>query len=196
MGLYISLEDVRVRLIGKVRFTTDENDENRMHESLANRLINEAEGHVEYDLSPRYAAPFQTDAGGAFTGLPARPTKETVRTLCEVQAVIRILETDFGRGTVVEADKYVEKLQKRYDGMVERVMKKKTDGGQEAQGWMYPPLPGLRLNYMNTEADDGYMGMVLSTSQGDGDYPRAQINDPSENFWNGTLDTIDQDGRR
>ncbi len=40
MGLYINREDVRVRLIGKVRFTEDEDEENKMSMRLLDRLIN------------------------------------------------------------------------------------------------------------------------------------------------------------
>lgn len=184
-ALYITFEAVRVRLIGKVKFTEDEDDENKMHVDLALRLIEEAEGAVEQALSPRYLAPFQGDGEGAFSGLPDRPTSEILRTLCELQSVIRILETDFGSGTAVQGDKYRESIQKRYDKMVEDLLAKRKDGGVESQGWRYPPLPGLALNYQNTEADDGYMGTVIvangSESQG---YARGQINDPSNSYWN------------
>lgn len=188
MGLYVQLEDVRVRLIGKVKFTTSEDDENKMHEDLANRLINEAEGQVEQDLSPRYAAPFQTSDGTAFRNLPSRPTREILRTLCELKSVIRILETDFGRGTIIDSDKYAVSIQKRYDSIVGQVLGKKKMNGEEAQGFAYPPLPGLKLNWMNSQSDDGFMGAVLTTSQGDGGYPSKQVNDPSESFWNGIID--------
>lgn len=190
MGLYVSFEDVRIRLIGKVRFTESESDENKMQVTLANRLIAEAEGQVELDLSPRYAAPFQTDQGLAFANLPERPTRNILRTLCELMSCIRIMETDFGSGTIVEAEKYISKLRDRYTSIVKDLLIRKTDGGTEAQGFAKPPLTGLKLNYMNELADDGFMGSVLSTSQGDGNFPRAQINDPSENFWNGTLDEL------
>lgn len=188
MPLYITLDDVKLRLIGKVRFTTSLTDENRMPESLALRLIDEAEGQVELDLSPRYAAPFQTPEGTAFSNLPDRPTKNYLRTLCELMSVVRILETDFGSGTVIDAQKYAEQTAKRYSEMVKYLLERKTHEGQEALGFAKPPLPGLRLNYMNELADDGFMGQVLVTSSGDGDYPHKQINDPSENFWNGQLD--------
>ena len=188
MGLYIKLEDVRIRLIGKVRFTTDVNEENKMHESLANRLILEAEGQVELDLSPRYAAPFQTIDGTAFKNLPDNPTKNVLRTLCELQSCMRILENDFGAGTAIDADKYVKKLKERYDEIVSERLLAKRKGKEETQQWSFPPLKSLKLNWHNTEADDGYLGMVLVTGQGDGDYPAKQINDPSENWWNGVLD--------
>lgn len=185
MGLYINLEAVRVRLLGKVRFTSDDNDENRMSEKLANRLINEAEGQVELDASPRYATPFTTEADEAFVELPERPTREILRTLCELQACMRILETDFGRGTVADADKYIKKLEDRYKDIFKRLMQKKSDKGVESAGWMFPPLIGLKLNYFNTVSDDGYMGTVLTTTDGQGAYPAGQINNPGESWWTG-----------
>lgn len=190
MGKYIRFEDVRVRLVGKVRFTSDPENEDRMSETLANRLIAEAESHVELDLSPRYMAPFQTKGGTCFGDLPENPTKNYIRTLCELMACVRILEEDFGSGTAVDGEKYAEKLRKRYGDMMEKLVEKKKDGGVEAQGFKYPPLPELRLNYMNEMADDGFMGTVLVTSQGDGAFPQTRINDPSESFWNGTDDDI------
>lgn len=185
--LYISLDDVRVRLIGKVRFTTDIEDENRMHEDLAKRLINEAEGQVELDLSPRYEAPFVAEIDDTYGSLPNRPTKEYIRTLCELQAVCRILETDFGRGTVADSEKYTEALHKRYDDMLKRQMEKIEEGSFR---YKLPPLPGLKLNYMNRAADDGFAGAVLTTSDGKGSYPAGQINDPSETFGNASLEDL------
>lgn len=191
MGLYIRDEDVKVRLIGKVRFTDDFEDENRMHILLLKRLINEAEGQVEQDLSPRYEAPFVTDAGDAFRNLPERPTKEILRTLCELQAVIRVLETDFGKGTVVDADNYAKQYRERYQEIINKLLKRKEEGYSTQVGWLYPPLSGLKLNYMNTEADDGYSGMVLSTSESDGDYAASRINDPAETFLNQRIEDGD-----
>jgi hypothetical protein len=187
MALYISRDDVALRLKGKVRFTEDEEQEDRMPIALLDRLINEAEGDVEHDLSPRYSTPFVTDDGLAFKKLPARPTAEILRTLCELKACIRVLETDFGSGTVVDAEKYSASIAKRYEAMVGKLLEKKKHGGEDS-GWKYPPLPSLKLNYMNTEADDGYMGQVLVTSRGHGDYPAGRINDPGETFFNATYE--------
>lgn len=186
MGLYVTFEAVQLRLVGKVRFSENLDDENRMPVALAKRLINEAEGQVEHDLSPRYAMPFQTDGGDPFAKLPVRPTSEILRTLVELQSVMRILETDFGRGTATDGDNYQKSIKKRYDEIIERLLAKKMDSGHPSAGWAYPPLPGLRLNYMNTEADDGYAGSVIvsSGSRSHG-YPNHQVNDPSQNFWNG-----------
>lgn len=185
MGLYCSFEDVRVRLIGKVRFTEDENDDTgRMHILLANRLIAEAEGQVELDLSPRFSAPFETIDQQPFANLPERPTKNFLRTMSELKSVIRILETDFGSGGATDGENYMKNLVQRYNEMVAQLTERRKDGNGVGQGFKYPPLPGLRLNYMNEEADDGFMGSVLVTSEGDGDYPAKQINNPGKNFWN------------
>lgn len=188
MPQYIRLSDVQLRLVGKVRFTNDEEDENRMPNRLAKRLIDEAEGQVEQDLSPRYAAPFVDHDAGSFSSLPDRPTKNIIRTLCELKSVIRILETDFGAGSAVDGEKYIQRIEKRYRSIVDDNILRKVDGKEDQRQWYFPPLPGLKLNYFNTEADDGYVGMVLVTSQDDGDFPSKQINDPSESFWNGILD--------
>lgn len=192
MALYIRFEDVRLRLVGKVRFTDniDDDDATRMPVALANALINEAESDVELDLSPRYYAPFQTDSGGSFGSLPQRPTRTILRTLCELKAVMRILDTDFGRGTAVNGEDYYTTTAKRYKDLLDRVMKTHENGF----GYVYPPLPGLKLNYQNEAADDGFKGQVLHHSNHQsGDYAAEQINDPTETFWNVTLATLDGD---
>jgi len=187
MPRYISIEDIRIRLVGKVRFTDDPKKENEMSLALAQRLINEGEGQVEMDLSPRYAAPFQTADGTAFKNLPDRPTREVLRTLCEIQGVMKILDVDFGRGTTVNAASYYDRLEARYKSMVGDLLKRRDDYGS---GWMLPPLPGLMLAAHNQTADDGYAGMVLVAGSGDngGSYPARRINDPSQTFWGGDDD--------
>lgn len=186
MGIYIAEDSVRIRLLGKVRFTDDRDEENKFQNCLLRVLIAEAESDVENDLSPRYMAPFQTKEGLPFAKLPERPTKQFLRTLCELKAVTRVLETDFGRGGAADSEKYTEKLQERYDAMVKKVLEKKDETCY--LNWKYPPLMELRLALHNTEADDGYSGQVLTTGQGDGEFPKYQINDPSETFWTGEID--------
>ncbi len=187
MPAYIKFEDVRLRLIGKVRFDDDTEAaeaSGRMPKALANRLIDEAEGQVEQDLSPRYAAPFAHKTTGLFKDLPDRPTKNIIRTLCELKACIRILETDFGEGTSVDGEKYIKRIEARYTKIIkENVLAKPDDDYKASRQWSFPPLPDLKLNWFNTKADDGYAGMIHVVSSGDGDYPSKQIDDPSES-WN------------
>lgn len=191
MGLYITLEDVKVRLAKKVRFTENpDHDDDAMPVALAKRLINEAEGQVEQVLSQRYAAPFQTQAGQPFRCLPERPTKEILRTLCELKAVMRILETDFGSGTAVDGSKYMENLEKRYKAIVEELLERKEDDVKSYINWKRPPLPGLMLAAHNELTDDGYSGEVVHVTDGRGGYAADQVNDPSQSFWHATLDDM------
>jgi hypothetical protein len=181
--------EIEDRLRGKIKFTEDLEDENRMSFRLLRRLMNEAEADVEQDLSPRYAAPFQTAEGAPFDQLPERPTKEFLRTLCELKTVLRVLETDFGRGAV-DADDYRTKTDNRYKEMKNKLLELRN--GDDQNKWLYPPLMGLRLGYHNTEADDGFRGMVINTSgeQGPGNYAANQINDPSKGWFNLTTEDI------
>jgi len=190
MPQYITFKDVQIRLTGKVRFQTPtDTDENKMSTALANRLIDEAEGQVEQDLSPRYAAPFVSSSTGNFKDIPDRPTKNIIRTLCELQAVIRILETDFGEGSSVDAAKYMKNLEARYRKIIDdSILAKFSTEYDSSKQWKYPPLPGLKLNYFNSVADDGYAGFVSVTSHSNGDYAEDQINDPSETFFNAQFD--------
>jgi hypothetical protein len=187
MALYTRFEDVRVRLLGKVRFTDDEDEENKMHVLLARRLINEAEGQVEVDLSPRYMAPFQKNDGSAFKNLPSRPTQEWVKTLCELKSAIRILQTDFGRGSATNGDAYKGDLEKQYDKMIKDHLAIRD---QQYKNWVQPPLPDLMLNFGNAATDDGFSGEIIHTTHGEGGFPRQRINDPSQTYWNATIDDI------
>lgn len=182
---YTSKNRVKNRLAGKVFFTTDpESNPDRMPEELLTQLIEEAESDVEHDLSTRYMAPFQTDDGKNFDNLPD-VTTGYIRALVDIKAVSRVLETDFGSGTGSDSGKYQQALEKRYDKMVLKQMQQHKDS---YRNWIYPPLPGLRLNFHNEAADDGFAGSVFVTDQGTGDFPSKQINEPSQNFWNGTID--------
>lgn len=190
MGLYIQLADVKVRLTGKVEFDDAGTDPNRMSAQLANVLINQAEGDVELELSPRYAAPFQTDSGQPFANLPPRPTKQIIRTLCLNKAVLYILATDFGRGSIVNGEEYAKSLDKQFDWLADRCMllrgeAKRGDGNGNEGSWKYPPLPGLMLNYQNT-ADDGFYGQIYHATAGEGAYAGGAVNDPGKTFWNAT----------
>lgn len=196
MGRYINSESVIVRLRGKVKVTSDpEAEPDRLPLLLLNRLINEAEGAVEQDLSTRYAAPFVTIDGQPFAALPERPTREILRTLCELLSVIRVLETDFGRGSGLDGMKYADSCQKRYDTMLYGDEKSGRPGLISIRENSYntfrtPPLPGLQSNFQVSQVDTGFAGFFgRSDDHGVGGYPVDQINDPSQNFWNGHVDS-------
>lgn len=195
MPLYTNPRDVQSRLVGKVSFSDNDEDPNKVGRKLLLQLIDEAESQVEVDLSSRYAAPFQTDTGGAYGTLPLRPTQNTLKNLCELMSVIRVLETDFGDGTVVDAEKYLKNIKPRYASMVKQLTAKRDDKN-DSQQWALPPLPSLRLAPHNELADDGGLGRVLSTSMGVGGYPARQIDNPAETFWHNDSDGYGGDRNR
>lgn len=193
MGLYISLPEVKVRLLGKVAFDDSGADENKMSAQLANMLINQAEGDVELDLSPRYAAPFQTEDGRPFSFLPPRPTKQVIKTLCLNKACLYILDTDFGRGSAINGEEYAKGLIKQYDALVKRMVGVIGDEEVDAfRQWKYPPLPGLRFCVSNGTSDDGFAGQIFHTGHMGGEYAADSVNDPSVTFWNASeADIVD-----
>lgn len=189
MGRYVKEADIEARLAGKVRLTDDpENEPDRMPRKLLEQLIDEAESQAEVDLSERYAAPWQPIAGGAFATLPDHPTRRMLVQLVRLQCVVRVLETDFGSGSATDGDKYKGAVERRYRKDLETLLEKRDGVNGGTQQYRRPPLPGLKLAAGNALADNGFMGAILSTSSGDGDYPGKQINDPSEQFWGGELD--------
>lgn len=187
MALYAKPDRVKALLRGKIRFTDDPAEENKMSDALFQVLISEAESELHVDLSQRYMNPFQTVDGTAFGGLGEYPTRQIIRTCAELKATIRCLETEFGRGSTTDSSKYTETLEKRYAAIVAKLVEKRKINGQETNQWAYPPLPGLRLSWGNTAADDGFAGQVLiasGDSHRDG-YAQGQINSPGAAYWSG-----------
>jgi hypothetical protein len=192
MGKYCAAEAVKVRVRGKVKFSAPgEVDENKMGLDLLNVLISEAESQLEIDLMDRYEIPFQTIAGEPFAKLPEN-TKVTLKNLAELLSMIRVLETDFGRGTSVNGDKYTEACQKRYNQVVAQLVQKRKVNGEETRQWERMPLNNLKASY-NNQGDNGFRGRVHNTSTitHQADYAAKQINSPGENIFNGIIDPLD-----
>lgn len=185
MGQYIKRQAVITRLRGKVKFDEQNTGSaNAMPMALLDALIDDAEGQVELDLSGRYLAPFQHKDSGTWEGLPARPTKRLIQTLCERLACMLVLATDFGMGTAVSGNPYYDDLQKNYEKLSDQMTKREEQGGGRYGAFLFPPLPGLKPNYMNT-ADDGFAGMPMHHSNSHSDsFPAHQMTDPSQTFWN------------
>lgn len=183
MGRYVLEADIELFTRGKVEYTDDVEDKNRYERTLLRAMIDEAEGEVEMDLSPRYEAPFQGKNGEAFKTLP-KTTFNVIRALVRNKATIKVLESRYGRGNNVDGSKYSETLRKQYDAILDDRILLKRDGQKSGIQWAYPPLPNLKTSYFNS-ADDGFFGAVLSQTDSGGDtgYAAEQINDPSDTFF-------------
>lgn len=189
MGKYVRVATIQKYLENKVRFAAlGEQDPNKMTLDFLNLLINEAETQLELDLMERYDVPLQTTDGKPFDALP-QSTVFILRTTAEMASVIRVLETDFGRGTSANAEKYTENLNSRYSKIVTGLMERKSGSYGT---WLKPPLAGLALSYQN-QADTGFKGRVLHTTtiSHHPDYAIQQINSPAENYFNGWLDPLE-----
>jgi hypothetical protein len=176
MTAYVTLAELKQRLLGKVRFTTDESDENKMQESLATAMIEEAEAEIEMRLSVRYEVPFVTIDGASFSNLP-QTTQLQIKAIVLGESLKRVLGFDFGRGSASEGEKYLAFVEKDVNSRIERLIEIREG---QFNHFRYPPLPGIKLAAHNSEGDDGYAGRVLTTSDGYGSYPSTQINEPSE----------------
>jgi hypothetical protein len=183
MPLYITAAEVRERLLGKVRFTNDDTDENAVSSGFLEQLIEEAEGEVETRLSVRYEIPFVGENNEAFTDLP-QTTRVQIKALCRMEAVRRILLHDFGRGTAAEGENYYKGLHQDYEDRLDRLIVLRDNSFNM---FKYPPLPTLRLAAHNSEADDGYAGMILVTSDEYGGGAARQMPSPGETVWNGRV---------
>ncbi len=180
---YITAADVEIRLTGKVRFTDDPNETDKMQRTLLKRLTKEAEGRVERLLARRYAAPFQGLNGEDFKTLPST-TQETIRTMCELMTVIRVLGNDFGAGTVNDGSKYKAEQEKLFGEMLKTEMDQRQEGS--AAQWVNPPMDGLKTSLVNA-TDDGRHGTVMNTNGLREHSISDHITDPSVNWENGFI---------
>ena len=134
-------------------------------------------------MSIRYAIPFRGVNDESFATLSTN-TQTVIKTLVRQDAVKRLLDYDFGRGSPNEGGKYAEQLQRVYDRQMDRLVAVR-DGQYNV--FKYPPLVDLKLGAHNAEADEGFAGRIYVSSDGAGDYAAAQMPDPGETYWNGEI---------
>lgn len=192
---YVEVDAVRTRLANKVIIQPKPHkasdlegiEDGQLPYVLFLQLIADAETQIEQELRSRYAVPFRSISKGSFLALPYH----TKRALCQViedQAVLLVLETDFGTGTHINAEGYKASLQSRLDKRLELLLGRDREGAS-AKIDRYKnaaPLEDLALAPWNSEADDGYAGTVIVTGadyQGSTQYAEGQINNPARSFF-------------
>lgn len=183
MGQYITADELKIRCAGKVKFATDDTDSNAVGPTFLADIIAEAEALVEMRLSIRYAVPFVGTAGAAFSALSVH-TRALIKGLIFSEAIRRLIDYDFGRGSAVEGGKYAEQQMRVFEAQMGRLVAYRE--GQFGQ-FLYPPLVDLALAPHNDQADDGYAGQIYVTSDGPGEYAAAQMPSPGETLWNGEI---------
>lgn len=188
--IYTTIDNVKVRLANKVQFQADPNfvQDGELPDILLTQLIVDSETEVEQDLRSRYSIPFRSYRTGTWADLPDH-TKRALRSPIDMKCVINILDTDFGRGTHVNAEGYKKNLEDHYNKYIDKILGRDSEGANDKRDRFRfsPPLELLMLAYQNRKADDGYKGMILNSDQdtkGAEDYARQQINNPSRSYLN------------
>jgi hypothetical protein len=186
--LYTTVDSVKVRLAGKVQFQQDPKNiaDGELPDALLLQLIADAETQVEQDLRGRYAIPFTSKCSGSYDALPDH-SKRALRIVVDLRAVIDVLDTDFGRGTHIDGDKYSDPNKAKYKALIGTLLGQDQEGknGKIDRFRRTPPLEDVKLAKGNTEADDGYRGTIINTDasrHGAESYAEHQINDPSIGF--------------
>lgn len=184
---YTTADSVKIRLVNKVQFQSkpDSYEEGEMPNQLLCQLIEDAEADVEMQLRGRYAIPLRSKNTNRFADLPSH-TRRVIRKVVDLKAVMLILETDFGRGTHVQAEGYVDTNAVNYKKEITLLLGKDMIGaGPEHERFkISPPLEDLLLASHNREADDGYRGRIINTDAAPNasDYASEQINNPSQAY--------------
>lgn len=188
--IYTTVDNVKVRLASKVQFQNDPSVvlDGELPNLLLSQLIVDAETEVEQDLRGRYAIPFQSKRTGQYVDLPDH-SQRALRVAVDLRSVIMVLETDFGRGTAVNADGYVKSAKEHYDEYINRLLGRDAEGKNDKidRFRRVPPLDDVLLAPTNSKADDGYHGMILNSDQsthGPETYARDQINNPAASYLN------------
>ncbi len=185
---YTTVDSIRVRLANKVQFESEGGPlDGELPDALLFQLIKRAETKTELELRSRYAVPFRSKSTGSFVDLPDH-TKAAICTLIDDGAVMIVLKTDFGRGSHINAEGYIEGLKEDYEEQLNLLLGHDAEGKSENKKRFRfsPPLEDLMLSATNREADDGYKGMIINTDQhrNVADYAGEQINDPSKSYLN------------
>ena len=185
--IYTSLDSVKIRLVNKVQFQSSEKDyeQGEMPNALVCQIIADAETEIEMELRGRYQIPFQSKRTGKFADLPDH-TQRAIRKVVDLKAVMMILETDFGRGTHITAEGYVDKNKEMYDEAMDLLLGRDRIGKNQHERYkMSPPLEDLLLAKHNRKADDGFRGRIINTDASTDtaeNYAQDQINNPSQGY--------------
>lgn len=183
--IYTTIDSVKVRLEGKVQFQTENPPlDGEIPDALLIQLIMDAETDVEQDLRSRYAIPLQSKCHGNFKSLPDH-SQRAIRTLMDYMCVIKVMETDFGRGSHINADGYIDNDRRHYRELLEKLLGKDMQGDGANRFKYSPPLDDVKLSASNRAADDGYRGMIINTDASQNDsvsYAEDSINNPAQTF--------------
>jgi hypothetical protein len=182
---YITLQDVKIRLIGKVEFdegTLSQNDDVYvLSDELLIDFICQAESEVEVDLSKIYTVPFVTFDTPPLPYLNLAPTAlNFLRKLFITKSCLIVMDTEYGNDTGVKGQSFIANLTRQYDNSIKNMMKRTPEGRFET-----PPVYGLSVNNNRFMADkvlSAPTAMVLEQFDSLG-YANSRMTDPSRSIF-------------
>lgn len=143
---YITLQSVKRDLDGKVQFSNDNPKYVSDNDVLNN--IQSGEAWVERILSRQYVISPQltgVDINGndiPFNQITPASTIYDIQKLCLLKTCIFLMETEFGKGEGVRGQSYRDNYIERLENLEHEIVGIDQISGQ----YLYPPLPGLKLD--------------------------------------------------
>jgi len=143
---YITLQSVKRDLDGKVQFSNDNPKYVSDNDVLNN--IQSGEAWVERILSRQYVVSPQltgVDINGndiPFNQITPTSTIYDIQKLCLLKTCIFLMETEFGKGEGVRGQSYRDNYIERLNNLEHEIIGIDQISGQ----YLYPPLPGLKLD--------------------------------------------------
>jgi hypothetical protein len=182
---YITLDDVKSRLIGKVEFddgTLNQPDDMYvLSDDLLSQYVCQAESEVEFELSPIYVIPFVTDSNPPLPYIDLDATAyNLLRTLFLNRACIMVMETEFAKDTGVKGEHFIDNMNAQYKRIMGNLTKRSPEGR-----FLYPQIGNLAVNGSRFVVT-GTLGAPVASGGGDTsalEYANRQGNNPATNVW-------------
>ena len=178
---YITIDDVKPWLYGKVRFGPDPDTE--MTDEFLATLCAYGETEVLNDLNWFYVVPLVSIRTNDYVGLPEY-TRTFLTQLFVFKSLQRVLAEEFAQKSAVIAKDYVERVKQDYSTILSRV----TSKDPKTQQFRYAPLPDLKINLKNWT---GRKVVPLPRRTGGACGPRnnmryaiGQVTTPAVSWWN------------
>ncbi len=177
---YLTIDDVKPYLEGKVTFATGVNQ--GLPDDLFGELIAFGESALEHDFSPYFKIPLQTTDGGSWLELPANTIAILKKCLIN-RACLQTLRQAFGSNTNVRGDTYETNYEVEYSALKGTLFQQKPNGV-----FLFPPAAGLALanngiNYNNVLPGGKNVPLGGTSTTNALNYANTRLNNPGRSFW-------------
>lgn len=181
---YLTIDDVKPYLEGKVTFATDNinNSNQGLSDEQFGELIAFGESALERDFSPYFKIPLQTKTGADWLHLPPEAIALIKKCLIN-RACLQVLRQTFGSNPNVRGDNYEDKYEVEYSALKSTLFQQKPNGV-----FLFSQANGLALaengiNYNNVLPGGRNVPLGGSNQSSVLSYARTRLNNPGGSFW-------------